>query len=186
MFVHAFLVVASGTSLVRITRKVSRVRRLRVVCARRIQARGAESTAITRSHGARVRACVCARFLPRSLGTMYNCCTCHAQGVARKSLARVSYPGRPSPQGIEYSYHAAGAMARVRARAVHLHGINTLYHAVSVYTGMHKTLETLETLALRARVSKPVSAVLYIPVYTSTAWYNLYIYRERGGLQQND
>ena len=66
-------------------------------------------------------------------------------------------------------------MARVRARAVHLHGINTLYHAVSVYTGMHKTLETLETLALRARVSKPVSAVLYIPVYTSTAWYNLYI-----------
>ena len=66
-------------------------------------------------------------------------------------------------------------MARVRARAVHLHGINTLYHAVSVYTGMHKTLETLETLALRARVSKPVSAVLYIPVYTSTAWYNLYV-----------
>ncbi len=48
-------------------------------------------------------------------------------------------------------------MARVRARAVHLHGINTLYHAVSVYMGMHKTLETLETLALRARVSKPVS-----------------------------
>ena len=67
-------------------------------------------------------------------------------------------------------------MARVRARAVYLHGINTLYHALSVYTGMHKTLETLETLALRARVSKPVSAVLYIPVYTSTAWYNLYIY----------
>ena len=67
-------------------------------------------------------------------------------------------------------------MARVRARAVHLHGINTLYHAVSVYTGMHKTLETLETLALRARVSKPVSAVLYIPVYTSTAWYNLYLF----------
>ena len=67
-------------------------------------------------------------------------------------------------------------MARVRARAVYLHGINTLYHAVSVYTGMHKTLETLETLALRARVSKPVSAVLYIPVYTSTAWYNLYVY----------
>ena len=67
------------------------------------------------------------------------------------------------------------AMARVRARAVYLHGINTLYHAVSVYTGTHKTLETLETLALRARVSKPVSAVLYIPVYTSTAWYNLYI-----------
>ena len=66
-------------------------------------------------------------------------------------------------------------MARVRARAVYLHGINTLYHAVSVYTGMHKTLETLETLALRARVSKPVSAVLYIPVYTSTAWYNLYL-----------
>ena len=56
-----------------------------------------------------------------------------------------------------------------------LHGINTLYHAVSVYTGMHKTLETIETLALRARVSKPVSAVLYIPVYTSTAWYNLYL-----------
>ena len=94
----------------------------------------------------------------------------------RKSFARASYPGRPSPQGIEYSYHAAGAMARVRARAVHLHGINTLYHAVSVYTGMHKTLETLETLALRARVSKPVSMVLYIPVYTSTAWYNLYVY----------
>ena len=67
-------------------------------------------------------------------------------------------------------------MARVRARAVHLHGINTLYHAGSVYTGMHKTLETLETLALRARVSKPVSAVFYIPVYTSTAWYNLYLY----------
>ena len=65
---------------------------------------------------------------------------------------------------------------RVRARAVYLHGINTLYHAVPVYTGMHKTLETLETLALRARVSKPVSAVLYTPVYTSTAWYNLYIY----------
>ena len=54
-------------------------------------------------------------------------------------------------------------MARVRARAVHLHGINTLYHAVSVYTGMHKTLETLETLALRARVSKPVSAVYTFP-----------------------
>ena len=70
-------------------------------------------------------------------------------------------------------------MARVRARAVHLHGINTLYHAVSVYTGMHKTLETLETLALRARVSKPVSAVLYIPVYTSTAWYNLYLYMQK-------
>ena len=67
-------------------------------------------------------------------------------------------------------------MARVRARAVYLHGINTLYHAVSVYTGMHKTLENLETLALRARVSKPVSAVLCIPVYTSTAWYNLYLY----------
>ena len=168
MFVHAFLVVASGTSLVRITRKASRVRRLRVVCARRIQARGAESTAITRSHGARVRACVCARFLPRSLeATVVR--------VARKSLARASYPGRPSPQGIEYSYHAAGAMARVRARAVHLHSINTLYHAVSVYTGMQKTLETLETLALRARVSKPVSAVLYTPVYTSTAWYNLYL-----------
>ena len=94
---------------------------------------------------------------------------------ARKSFARASYLGCPSPQGIEYSYHTAGAMARVRARAVHLHGINTLYHAVSVYTGMHKTLETLETLALRARVSKPVPAVLYIPVYTSTAWYNLYI-----------
>ena len=45
---------------------------------------------------------------------------------------------------------------------------------------MHKTLETLETLALRARVSKPVSAVLYIPVYTSTAWYNLYIYMRKG------
>ena len=69
MFVHAFLVVASGTSLVRITRKASHVRRLRVVCARCIQARGAESTAITWSHGARVRACVCARFLPHSLGT---------------------------------------------------------------------------------------------------------------------
>ena len=64
---------------------------------------------------------------------------------------------------------------RVCARAVHLHGINTLHHAVSVYTGMHKTLETLETLALRARISKPVSAVLCIPVYTSTAWYNLYL-----------
>ena len=174
MFVHAFLVVASGTSLVRITRKASRVRRLRVVCARRIQARGAESIAITRSHGARVRACVCACFLPRSLGT--TAVRVHAQGVARKSFARASYPGRPSPQGIEYSYHAAGAMARVRARAVYLHGINTLYHAVSVYTGMHKTLETLETLALRARVSKPVSAVLFIPVYTSTAWYNLYMF----------
>ena len=69
MFVQAFLVVASGTSLVRITRKASRVRCLRMVCARRIQAHGAESTAITRSHGARVRACVGARFLPRSLGT---------------------------------------------------------------------------------------------------------------------
>ena len=66
-------------------------------------------------------------------------------------------------------------MARVRARVVHMYGINTLYHAVAIYTGMHKTLETLETLALRARVSKPVSAVLYIPVYTSTAWYNLYM-----------
>ena len=64
----------------------------------------------------------------------------------------------------------------VRVQCIYLHGINTLYHAVSVYTGMHKTLETLETLALRARVSKPVSAVLYIPVYTSTAWYNLYLY----------
>ena len=43
---------------------------------------------------------------------------------------------------------------------VDLHGINTLYHAVSVYTGMHKTLKTLETLALRMQVSKPFFAVL--------------------------
>ena len=91
-------------------------------------------------------------------------------------FAHASYPGRPSPQGIEYSYHAAGAMVCVRTRAVHLYGINTLYHAMSVYTGMHKTLETLETLALCTQVSKPVSAVLYIPVYTSTAWYNLYLF----------
>ena len=113
------------------------------------------------------RACTCLCLCTLSASwPRDNYCTCHAQGVARKSFARASYPGRPSPEGIEYSYHAAGAMARVRARAVYLHGINTLYHAVSVYTGMHKTLETLETLALRARVSKPVSAVLYIPVYT--------------------
>ena len=77
----------------------------------------------------------------------------------------MSYPGHPSPQGIEYSYHAAEAMARVRVHAVHVHGINTLYHAVSVYMGMHKTLETLETLALCTQVSKPVSAVLYLYVY---------------------
>ena len=89
MFVHAFLVVASGTSLVRITRKASRVRRLRVVCARRIQARGAESTAITRSHGARVRACVCARFLPRSLGTTVVRVTRKALCVSRLLVRRI-------------------------------------------------------------------------------------------------
>ena len=58
-----------------------------------------------------------------------NCCTYHAQGVARKSFARASYPGRPSPRGIEHSYHTAGAMACTCL--VHLHGINTLYHPVS-------------------------------------------------------
>ena len=89
MFVHAFLVVASGTSLVRITRKASRVRRLRVVCVRRIQARGAESTAITRSHGARVRACVCARFLPRSLGTTVVRVTRKALRVSRLLVRRI-------------------------------------------------------------------------------------------------
>ena len=41
---------------------------------------------------------------------------------------------------------------------------------------MYKTLETLEALAPRTWVSKLVSAVLYILVYTSTAWYNLYVY----------
>ena len=66
-------------------------------------------------------------------------------------------------QGIEYSYHAAGAM--LCTCLVHLHGINTLYHAMLVYMGMQKTLETLETLVLRTRVSKPVSTVLYILVY---------------------
>ena len=71
---------------------------------------------------------VSAHLMRRSLGTT-------VVRITRKaSFARASYPGRPSPQGIEYSYHAAGAMARVRARAVYLHGINTLYHAVSVYT----------------------------------------------------
>ena len=89
MFVQAFLVVASGTSLVRITRKASRVRRLRVVCARRIQARGAESTAITRSHGARVRACVSARFLPRSLGTTVVRVTHKASRVSRLLVRRI-------------------------------------------------------------------------------------------------
>ena len=89
MFVHAFLVVASGASLVRITRKASRVRRLRVVCERRIQARGAESTAITQSHGARVRACVCARFLPRSLGTTVVRVTHKASRVSRLLVRRI-------------------------------------------------------------------------------------------------
>ena len=41
---------------------------------------------------------------------------------------------------------------------LHLLRINSLYHTMSVYMRMHKTLETLETLALRAWVSKPVSA----------------------------
>ena len=86
MFVHA---IASGTSLVRITRKASRVRRLRVVCARRIQARGAESTAITRSHGARVRACVCARFLPRSLETTVVRVMRKASRVSRLLVRRI-------------------------------------------------------------------------------------------------
>ena len=89
MFVHAFPVVASGTSLVRITRKASRVRRLRVVCARRIQARGAESTAITQSHGARVRACVCARFLPRSLETAVVRVMRKASRVSRLLVRRI-------------------------------------------------------------------------------------------------
>ena len=89
MFVQAFLVVAPGTSLVRITRKASRVRRLRVVCARRIQARGAESTAITPSHGARVRACGCARFLPRSLGTTVVRVTCKASRVSSLLVRRI-------------------------------------------------------------------------------------------------
>ena len=69
---------------------------------------------------------------------------------------------------------SCGAMAHVyvpSAFAWH----NTLYHAVLVYTGMYKTLEKLETLALHVQVFKPVFAVLYIPVYTSTAWYNLYL-----------
>ena len=42
--------------------------------------------------------------------------------------------------------------------------------------GMHETLDKLETLALHVQTSKPVFAVLYIPVYTSTAWYNLHVY----------
>ena len=99
--------------------------------------------------------CVCTRFLRRGSGQLLYV---HAQGVARMSFARASYPGRPSPGGMEYSYYAAGSIACTCL--VHLHGINTLYLAVSVYSGMHKTLEAVETLALRARVSKPVSAVL--------------------------
>jgi len=77
-------------------------------------------------------------------------------------------------QGIEYSYHAAGAIACTCL--VHLHGINTLYHAMLVCTRMHNTFETFGTLALCAWVSKLASAVLYICVYTSTTWYNLYSY----------
>ena len=72
----------------------------------------------------------------------------HAQGVACIAFARALYLERPSPGGIEYSYHAAGTLAMVCTCLVHPHGINTLYRAVSVYMGMHKTLETLETLAL--------------------------------------
>ena len=87
----------------------------------------------------------------------------HMQGIARESFARASYPGHPSSRGIEYSYHAAGAMACTCL--VHLHGINTLYHAMSVYAGMYKTLEALETLALRTRVSKPVSTLIHSRIY---------------------
>ena len=47
---------------------------------------------------------------------------------------------------------------RTCACLLHLLGINSLYHAMSVYMRMHKTLETLETLALRAWISKLVSA----------------------------
>ena len=52
-----------------------------------------------------------------------------------------------------------------------------LYRAVEVYTGMHKTLETLETLALRARVSKPVSASYAFP-YRPPLHGITYIYAE--------
>lgn len=41
----------------------------------------------------------------------------------------------------------------------HLHGVNTLYHTVLVYMGVHNTLETIETLVLGMQVSKPVSVV---------------------------
>ena len=172
MFVHTFFVVASGQVLC-----VSRAkRRAYVVCAwcARVVSRPAGQR-VQLSRGAMARVYVPVFVHAFCLVTLGQLLYVSRQGVARKSFARASYPGRPSPQGIEYSYHAAGAMARVRARAVYLYGINTLYHVVSVYTGMHKTLETLETLALRARVSKPVSAVLYIPVYTSTAWCSLYV-----------
>ena len=83
----------------------------------------------------------------------------------------------PQPAG-QRVWLSHGAMACVYV-PVHLHGINTLYHAMSVYTGMHKTLETLETLALYAWASKLVSMVSYIPVYTSTACHNLYIKYEK-------
>ena len=175
MFVHAFLIVASGQVLY-----VSHAKcRAYVICAWSAHVvSGPVGQRVQLSRGAMARVYVPStsawykHLMRRSLGTTVVRITRKASRVSRLLL----YPGCPSPQGIEYSYHAAGAMARVRARAVHLHGINTLYHAVSVYTGMHKTLETIETLALRAWVSKPVSAVLYIPVYTSTAWYNLYVW----------
>ena len=63
---------------------------------------------------------VCARFLGRSPGTAVVRIT--RKGVAHKSFARASYLGRPSPLGVENSYHAAGAVACTCL--VHLHGIN--------------------------------------------------------------
>ena len=61
----------------------------------------------------------------------------------------------PEPTGHRVQL-SCGAMACVyvpSASAWH----NTLYHAVLVYTGMHKTLETL---ALHMQVSKPVFTVI--------------------------
>ena len=83
----------------------------------------------------------------------------------------VSGTPEPTRQRVQLSHGAMACMC-----LVYLHGINTLYHTVSVYMGMHKTLEILETLALYVLVSKPVSTVLYIPIYTDMAWYNLYTY----------
>ena len=90
MFVHAFLVVEPRGQVLYVSRAK---RRAYVVCAwcAHVVSRpaGQRSTAIMRSHGARVRACVCARFLPRSLRTTVVRVTRKALRVSRLLVRRI-------------------------------------------------------------------------------------------------